>query len=132
MPYVDSLSFDMTIQAVQNQIEFNYFEVLDKHKMVRWTKHGCLFLCVKWYPCRLFILLSKSMSLKWNKHSRLAIGRGIQFFMFHLSIGKGKRNSKSSTCVFGINIRCLRMRDLSLSYLPFLTSSLSLGACYFV
>jgi hypothetical protein len=91
---------------------------------IRWcwgTKPQWLLPHVKWYPCWLFILHSKLTSLKWNKCSRLTIKRGTKFFMFHLSIGKGRMNSKNNTCLLGIDIRCLRMRDLSLSCLPILT-----------
>jgi hypothetical protein len=38
----------------------------------------------------------------------------IKFSMFHLSIGRGRRNSKNSTCLLGVDIGCLRMKDLSL------------------
>jgi len=65
--------------------------------------------------CWLFVLHSKLTSSRWSRRSKLAIRRGTKFFTFHLSIGKGKRNSKSNTCLFGVCIRCLRMRDLNLS-----------------
>ncbi len=57
---------------------------------------------------------------------------GIKFFMFHLSIIRGKRNSKNSTCLLGVGIGCLRMRYLSLFFLVILTSSRSLGTFFFV
>ncbi len=100
---------------------------------IRWcwkTKLRWLFPCARWYPCRLFILLSKSTSSRWSRCSKLVIGRGTKFFMFHLSIGRGMRNSKSSTCLFGVGIECLRMKDLSLSCLPILTSSPSPSTCF--
>ncbi len=99
----------------------------------RWcwrTKHGWLFPYAKWYWCQLFVLLSKLTSSRWNRCSKLAIERGTKKFMFHLSIGRGKRNSKSSTCLLGVGIRCLKMKDFRLSCLPILTSSLSPGACF--
>jgi hypothetical protein len=82
------------------------------------------------YRCHLFFLLSKLTSLKWSRCSRLVSGNGIKCFTFHLSTKKGKRNSKSNTCLFGISIGGLRMRDLRLSYLLILTSSLFLSAFF--
>jgi hypothetical protein len=70
--------------------------------------------------------------LKMEQHFRLAIGKGTKFLMCHFSIKRGRRNSNSNTCLFGVNIGCMKMRDLSLSCLPILTSSLSLGACFCV
>jgi hypothetical protein len=58
--------------------------------------------------------------------------RGGQNFMFHLSIGRGRKNSKNNTCLLGVCIRCLRMRDLSLSCLLILTSIPFLGAFFCV
>ncbi len=49
-------------------------------KWCRWTKHGWLFPYGKWYPCQLLVLLSKSISSRWIKHSKLAIERGTNFF----------------------------------------------------
>ncbi len=98
----------------------------------RWCwgiKPGWLFPCVEWYPCQLFILHSRSTSSRWSKHYRLAIRKGTKFFMFHFSIGRGRKNSKSNTCIFVVNIGCLRMRDLSFSCLPIWTSSFFSSAC---
>ncbi len=60
----------------------------------------------------------------------MAIRRGTKYFMSHLSIGRGKRNSNNRTCFLGVGIRCLRMRILSLYCLLILTSSLFLGTCF--
>jgi hypothetical protein len=65
-----------------------------------------------------------------EQHFRLTIGKGTKFCTFHLSIKRGRRNSKSRTCFFGVDIRCLRMKYLSLSCLPKLTSNLSWSACF--
>ncbi len=82
------------------------------------------------HHCWLFVLHSKLTSSRWSRHSKLAIRRGTKFFMFHFSIWRGKRNFKSSTCFFGVCIRCLRMRNLSLSCLLILISSFFLGVCF--
>ncbi len=74
----------------------------------------------------------KLMFSRWNKHSKLAIGRGTKFLTSHLSTRRGRRNSKISTCMLGIGIGCLRMKDLRLPYLLMLTSSLFPSACFFV
>ncbi len=65
----------------------------------RWcpiTKPRWLFPCARWYQCWLFIVLSKLTFSRWSTHSRLVIARGTKLFTFHLSIGRGKRNSKSN------------------------------------
>jgi hypothetical protein len=87
-------------------------------------------ISIRWCHCQLFVLHSKLTSSRWSRHSRLVIRRGTKFLMFHLSIGRGRRNSKSNTCLFGVYIRCLRMKDLNLSCLLILTSSFFLGACF--
>jgi hypothetical protein len=69
-------------------------------------------------------------SSRWNRHSKLAIKKGIKFFMFHLLIGRGKKNSKSSTYLLRIDTRYLRMRYLNLSCLSILTSIIFLGVCF--
>ncbi len=75
---------------------------------------------------------SKLTSSRWNRCSILAIGRGTKKIMFHLSIGRGRRNSKSNTCLFGVCIRCMRMRNLSFSCLSILTLIPFPSACFFV
>ncbi len=96
----------------------------------RWIKPKWLFPYARWYWCRLFVLLSNLTSLRWNRCSILAIKRGTKIFMFHLSIGRGRRNSKSSTCFLGIGIGCLKMKDLKFFCLPILTSTLSPSPCF--
>jgi hypothetical protein len=98
--------------------------------MVLGTKPRWLFPYAGWYQCWLIILLSKLTSSRWSRRSRLAIRKGAKFFTFHLLIGKGKNNSKSSTCFLIINIRCLKMKDLSLFCFPILTSNLSPSAYF--
>jgi hypothetical protein len=105
---------------------------LTNTKWCRRTKPRWLFPCAEWHPCWLFILHSKSTSYRWNKHSKLVIEKGINFYMFHLSIGKDTKNSKSNTFFLRVSIRCLRMKDLSLSCWLILISSLFAGACFFV
>jgi hypothetical protein len=66
----------------------------------RWcqgTMSEWLFPYVGWYPGWLFIMLSKLTSSRWSRCSKLAIERGTKYFMFQLSIGRGRRNSKGST-----------------------------------
>ncbi len=107
--------------------------VLKSLTNTRWcqgTKLAWLFPYVGWYPCRLFILHSKSTSSRCSKHSKLAIKRRTKKIMLHLSIRKGKRNSKSNTCLLGVDIGCLIMKDLILSCLPILTSNLFPCACF--
>jgi len=67
----------------------------------RGRKPGWLFFYVRWYQCQLFVLLSKLTSSRWKRHSKLTIERRKKFFAFHLSIGRGRRNSKINTCLFG-------------------------------
>jgi hypothetical protein len=96
------------------------------------TKLGWLFPCAEWHPCRLFVLLSKLTSYRWNKRFKLVIEKGIKFYMFHLSIGKDRRNSKRNTFFLRVSIGCLRMKDLSTSCWPILISSLFASAFFFV
>ncbi len=93
------------------------------------TKLRWIFPYVQWYWCYLFVILSKLMSSTWNRCSRLAIRRVIKCFTFHLSTRKGKRNSNNNTSFLGVDIGCLRMKDLRLSCLLILTSILFLSAC---
>ncbi len=96
----------------------------------RWKRKPIwLFPCTRWYPCRLFVLLSKLTSSRWNKHSRLVIKKGTKCFMFHFSIGRAEGMPRRAHLFLELTLD-LKMRDLSLSYLPILTSSCSPGACF--
>ncbi len=68
----------------------------------RWcwgTKPKWLFPCVEWYQCQLFILLSKFTFSRWNRYSRLAIGRGESFLRFTFQL-EGARGIPKVTHVF--------------------------------
>ncbi len=96
----------------------------------RWcwgTKPWWLFLCVDDVGC-------SSYSQNWRPQNGASVLNwllgGTQFFMFHLSIGRGRRNSKNNTCFIGVDIRCLRMKDMSFSCLIILTLSLFPSSCF--
>ncbi len=132
VPYEDSLSFDRTIYATQNQTKFNNSKVLDKHKMVPRNKARMAILMCQMMSMPIIHLALKIDILKMEKAFQTCYREGYNFsFMFYLSIGRA-RGIPSTTCLLGINIGYLRMRDLSLSCLSILTSSLSPCTCFFV
>jgi hypothetical protein len=52
---------------------------------------------------------------------------GEFFFTSHLSTRRGRRNSNINACLFGINIGCMKTRNLKLHCLLILTSNFFLN-----
>ncbi len=79
------------------------------------VRHIWMFHCARWFPCQLWSLLSRLISLKWNSLFTWDITKGTRFFICLRQTGRAK-SMFLYIIEHGMCIGSLKMSDLRRCY----------------